>query len=110
LITAESNNSNTVVFVQLSIRAAALGVVSKGLPPPVVGLGEFVLLILLAVLDSLEEVDVFAVGDDDEGEERVVVEKVDCVVDVLVSLDRLFVVGVVVEVEVNSDCEVVALV
>ena len=82
---------------------------SKGLPPPVVGLGEFVLLLLLEEAVSLEEeADTFVgVGDD---EEEVVVEEVDCVVDVLVSLDRFFVVVVEVEVEVELDCEVLVLV
>ena len=40
----------------------------------------------------------------------VVVEEVDCVVDVLVSLNRFFVVVVVVEIEVELDCEVLVLV
>jgi hypothetical protein len=90
----------------MSIRAATLVVMSKGLPPPVVGLGEFVLLLSLEMEVLLEEVDIF-VGVDDE--DRVVVEEVDCVVDVLVSLN-LFVVVVVVEVEVELDCEVLVLV
>ena len=91
----------------MSIRAAAPVVMSKGLPPPVVGLGEFVLLLLLEVVILLEEeADTFVRVDND----GVVVEEVDCVVDVLVSLNRFFVVVVVVEVEVELDCEVLVLV
>jgi hypothetical protein len=75
---------------------------SKGLPPPVVGLGGFVLLLLLEVVVLLEEkVEMFVGVDNDEG----VVVEVDCVVDVLVSLDRFFVVVVV-----ELDCEVLVLV
>jgi hypothetical protein len=81
---------------------------SKGLPPPVVGLGEFVLLLPLEEVVLLEEEADMFVGVDEE--EEVVVEEVDCVVDVLVSLDRFFVVVVVVEVEVELDCELVVLV
>jgi hypothetical protein len=89
----------------MSIRAAPPVVMSKGLPPPVVGLGEFVLLLLLEVVILLEEeADMFVgVDDDDDG---VVVEEVDRVVDVLVSLNRFF----EVEVEVELDCEVLVLV
>jgi len=90
----------------MSIRAAPPVVMSKGLPPPVVGLGEFVLLLLLEVVILLEEeADMFVGVDDDDG---VVVEEVDRVVDVLVSLDRFF--EVEVEVEVELDCEVLVLV
>jgi hypothetical protein len=75
---------------------------SKGLPPPVVGLGGFVLLLLLEEVVLLEEeVEMFVGVDNDEG----VVVEVDCVVDVLVSLDRFFVVVVV-----ELDCEVLVLV
>jgi len=92
----------------MSIRAAPPVVMSKGLPPPVVGLGEFVLLLLLEVVILLEEeADMFVGVDDDDG---VVVEEVDRVVDVLVSLDRFFEVEVEVEVEVELDCEVLVLV
>jgi hypothetical protein len=91
----------------MSIRAATLVVMSKGLPPPVVGSGEFVLLLLLEVVILLEEEADMFVGIDDDGE---VVEEVDCVVDVLVSLNRLFVVVVVVELELELDCEVLVLV
>jgi hypothetical protein len=89
----------------MSIRAATLVVMSKGLPPPVVGSGEFVLLLLLEVVILLEEEADMFVEIDDDGE---VVEEVDCVVDVLVSLNRFFV--VVVEVELELDCEVLVLV
>jgi len=91
----------------MSIRAAPPVVMSKGLPPPVVGLGEFVLLLLLEVVIWLEEEADMFVGVDDDG---VVVEEVDCVVDVLVSLNRFFVVVVLVEVEVKLDSEVLGLV
>lgn len=90
----------------MSIRAAPLVVMSKGLPPPVVGSGEFVLLLLLGVVILLEEeADVFVEVDD-----GVVVEEVDCVVDELVSLNRFFVVVVVGELELELDREVLVLV